>query len=88
ILTQLAIEGRSDEEILEVINYYKQVDLPSTLGEMGINASLITEEKWEILGNVTAKIEDMVNMPFEVTPQMVIDGIHRADKLGRSSIEV
>lgn len=88
ILTQLAIEGRSDEEILKVISYYKQVNLPSTLGEMGIDASLITDEKWKTLGRVTVEIEDMANMPFVVTPQMVIDGIHRADQLGRSSIEV
>lgn len=85
ILTQLAIEGRPDEEILEVISYFKQVNLPSTLGEMGINASLITDEKWKTLGKVTVEIEDMENMPFEVTPQMVIDGIHRADQLGRSA---
>lgn len=85
ILTQLAIEGRPDEEILEVISYFKQVNLPSTLGEMGIDISLITDEKWKTLGSVTVEIEDMANMPFEVTPQMVIDGIHRADQLGRSS---
>ncbi|TGE39247.1 iron-containing alcohol dehydrogenase [Desulfosporosinus fructosivorans] len=87
ILTQLALEGRPDEEILEVISYYKQVNLPSTLGEMGIDTSLITEEQWKTLGSVTVEIEDMANMPFAVTPQMVTDGIHRADQLGRSEKE-
>ena len=86
ILTQLAIEGRPDEEILEVISYYKQVNLPKTLGEMGIDSSLISDEKWRTLGSVTVEIEDMANMPFKVTPQMVIDGIHRADQLGRTAI--
>jgi len=82
ILTQLAIEGRPDEEILDVISYYKQVGLPTSLGEMGIDASLISDEKWLTLGNVTVEIEDMANMPFNVTYQMVIDGIRRADQLG------
>lgn len=86
ILAQLAMEGRQDEEILEVIAYYRQVDLPRTLGEMGIDSSLISDEKWKTLGSVTVAIEDMANMPFEVTPQMVIDGIRRADQLGRTAL--
>jgi len=84
ILTQLALEGRPDEEILEVISYFKQVNLPSTLAEMGIDTSLITDEQWKMLGSVTVEIEDMANMPFAVTPKMVIEGIHRADQLGRT----
>jgi glycerol dehydrogenase len=85
ILTQLALEGRPDEEILEVISSYKHLNLPSTLGEMGLDASLITDEKWKTLGSFTVEIEDMANMPFEVTSQMVIDGIRRADQLGRTA---
>lgn len=85
ILTQMALEGRPDEEILDVIAYYKHVNLPSTLGEMGLDASLITDGQWQTLGNFTVEIEDMANMPFEVTPQMVIDGIQRADQLGAHS---
>lgn len=85
ILTQLAMEGRPDEEILDVIAYYKQVNLPCTLGEMGIEASLISEDQWQTLGSVTVEIEDMANMPFKVTPQMVIDGIRRADQLGHTA---
>ncbi len=87
ILTQLALEGRPDEEILELVSYYKQVNLPSTLSEMGLDPALITDEKWQTLGSVTVEIEDMVNMPFAVTAQMVIDGIHRADQLGRTFTE-
>lgn len=86
ILTQLALEGRPDEEILDVISYYQQVNLPKTLSEMGIDASHISEEQWQTLGSVTVEIEDMANMPFKVTPQMVIDGIHRADHLGRTAV--
>lgn len=86
ILTQLAIEGRTDEEINELISYYKQVNLPSTLGEMRIDSSHISDEQWKSLGALTVEIEDMANMPFEVTPEMVIDGIHRADQLGRTFI--
>ena len=86
ILAQLAIEGRPDEELLELISYYKQVNLPSTIGEMGIDSSLVSDEKWKTLGDVTVKIEDMASMPFEVTPQMVIDGILRADQLGRTAL--
>lgn len=81
ILAQLVMEGKPSEEIQKLIAYYHQVQLPSTLAEMGITEPL-TKEDWQRLGEVTVEIEDMANMPFPVTPQMVIDAIRGADQLG------
>jgi glycerol dehydrogenase len=82
ILTQLAIEDKTDAEILELIEFYRQVKLPFTLKALGIDKNQLTASQWEELGKVTVAIEDMANMPFKVTPRMVIDGIQRADSLG------
>lgn len=82
ILAQLAIENKTDEEILELIEFYRKVRLPFTLKALGIDRRSLTESQWDELGKVTVAIEDMANMPFKVTPQMVIEGIQRADLLG------
>ncbi|MFM1655152.1 iron-containing alcohol dehydrogenase family protein [Brevibacillus sp. B_LB10_24] len=82
ILAQLALEGRKEQEIRELISYYRQVRLPASLPEMGVRP--LTAEDWQRLGEVTVTIEDMANMPFAVSPQMVIDAVQKADELGRA----
>ncbi|WP_205684390.1 hypothetical protein [Bacillus sp. MUM 13] len=34
------------------------------------------------LGDITVTIEDMANMPFKVTSEMVISAVSHADKIG------
>jgi glycerol dehydrogenase len=80
ILAQLCMEGVNEEEIKSLIHYYQEVGLPYTLKQMGIN--YLTDKQWKQLGEVTVTIEDMANMPFEVTPEMVITSVMKADKIG------
>ncbi len=82
ILTQLALEDKTDAEILELIEFYRKVKLPFTLKALGIDKNSLTASQWEELAKVSVEIEDMSNMPFKVTPQMVLDAIQRADALG------
>jgi glycerol dehydrogenase len=42
----------------------------------------LTDLQWKKLGDITVTIEDMANMPFEVTPEMVISAIRQADEIG------
>ncbi|NGQ96143.1 iron-containing alcohol dehydrogenase family protein [Brevibacillus sp. SYP-B805] len=81
ILAQLVMEGRSEETIRQLISFYQKVHLPYTLEDMGIVA--LSPEEWERLGQVTVEIEDMRNMPFAVTPDMVVQAIQGADQIGR-----
>ncbi|PLT30017.1 iron-containing alcohol dehydrogenase family protein [Peribacillus deserti] len=80
ILAQLCMEGVADEKLKSVIRYYQEVGLPYTLKQMGINK--LTDDQWKQLGNMTVTIEDMANMPFEVTPDMVISAVSQADRIG------
>jgi glycerol dehydrogenase len=86
ILAQLCIEGADEEEVKTLINYYKEVGLPFTLKQMGIKG--LTDLQWKQLGEITVTIEDMANMPFEVTPVMVISAVRQADKIGNEMLVV
>ncbi|MED4752668.1 iron-containing alcohol dehydrogenase family protein [Brevibacillus choshinensis] len=81
ILSQLVLEGKSEETIRELISYYQKVELPYTLADMAITE--LSQEDWDRLGVVTVGIEDMDNMPFAVTPDMVVKAIQGADQIGR-----
>lgn len=80
ILAQLCMEGAGKEELNTLISYYKEIGLPFTLRQMGIKS--LTDHQWKEFGEITVTIEDMANMPFEVTPEMVIDAVRRADEIG------
>jgi glycerol dehydrogenase len=82
ILAQLCMENTSEDELKALISYYQEIDLPYTLKQMGITH--LTELQWEKLGEITVTIEDMANMPFEVTPEMVITAVRQADEIGNS----
>ena len=86
ILAQLSMEGTDEEEIKTLIHYYQQVGLPYTLEQMGING--LTDDQWKALGEISVTIEDMANMPFEVTPDMVIKAVRQADKIGTEMLVV
>jgi len=80
ILSQLALEGKDVSEMKELISFYHQVQLPTTLKDMGIVS--LSKEQLQQFGSVAVEIEDMANMPFSVTPDMVINAVVQADRLG------
>lgn len=84
ILAQLCMENTSDDELKTLISYYQEVGLPFTLKQMGITN--LTDSQWRRLGEITVTIEDMANMPFEVTPEMVIEAVRRADDIGNGML--
>ncbi len=84
ILAQMVMEGRREEEVKELINFYKKVNLPYTLKALGL--PMLTEEQWGKFGEDTVQVEDMDYMPFKVSPQMVIDAVKKADQIGREVI--
>ena len=84
ILAQLCMENTSEDELKKLISYYQEVGLPFTLQQMGITN--LTESQWQKLGEITVTIEDMANMPFEVSPEMVIDAVRHADEIGNGML--
>ncbi len=76
-LCLLALEGRSEEEILEEIKLAKYCGVPTKLAEIGE----LNDAEVQKIAEVAANAFDMQNMPFKVTPQMVVDAMRTVDSL-------
>lgn len=85
-IAQLVMEDRDPNEIDEVLIFCSEVGLPMTLSQLGIN-KVSREYLRPAAEGATAKGETIHNMPFPVTPDMVIDSLLAADALGRSYLE-
>ena len=80
-LTQLVLENAPLAEIQEVIDFCRSIGLPTTLAELGITD--VTKEKlMPVAEGACAEDETIHNMPFAVTPEMVLAALLTADKLG------
>ena len=83
LLVQLVVEGKPQMLIDEVMKFSASVGLPITLADIGMN------DPWAITVRTVAERacapgETAHNEPFEVTPDLILDGISLADALGRS----
>jgi len=81
-LVHLVLENAPSSEINEVINYCKKVGLPTCLKDLGITDNSV-EKLMPVATASCAEGETIHNMPFPVTPQMVLGAILAADKLGQ-----
>lgn len=76
----LALESRSDEEILEAIRIAEQCAVPTTLEQI-VN---LTEEELQTVAQAIVLTPDMKNMPFLVTEDMVLKAIQRVNCLAQT----
>lgn len=74
LAAQLIIEGRPQEEIQTVMRYCDTVGLPITLDELGVDVNDEDALRWVAEGTI-APGESSHNEPFEVTVEMVRDGM-------------
>ncbi len=82
ILVQLAIEGKSDKEILDLIRFYRACRLPSSLDELGISYQRLTEDQLREIARVSLLPEStMSSMPFTVSEDSVISAVKRVQVL-------
>lgn len=82
VLVQLVLENSPIEELREVINFCKEVGLPTTLA--GLNIKEVSNEKlMEVAKLSCVEGETIHNMPFKVTPKDVYAAILTADALGK-----
>ena len=75
------VEGRPIAEITEVVDLGQTVGLPTTLAELGLDA-----QDRQVLNladeRAVARGESAHNEPFEVTSELILDGILAADRFG------
>lgn len=79
-VTQLALEQRPDDEIIDVIRFCRQVGLPTSLADLGL--ADVTDERLLAAAVETCKPDDtMVNMPFPVKPEDIVVAMRKASAL-------
>jgi glycerol dehydrogenase len=83
LIVQLVLEGRPSEERRTVMNFAREVGLPTTLSQLGLEDRDETLLQ-RIAERSLADGETAHNEPFEVTPIMMVDAIVAADALGRA----
>ncbi len=80
-ITQLVLENAPIDEIYEVIEFCCSVGLPTNLTDMGVT----NIDKGKLLNVAKAACADgetIHNMPFEVTPELVLSAMLTAHELG------
>ena len=81
-LAQLLLENAPLDEIREVLAFCQSVDLPVTLGDLGVE-DVSAEPLVPVAEAACAKDETMHNMPFPVSVDAVLSAMLSADRLGR-----
>lgn len=82
VLVQLILENRSEDEILEVMNFCHSVNLPLTFSQLGIE-KVETALIDRIAQRTVAPGETAHNEPFLVDARMVAEALRQADRRGR-----
>lgn len=90
-ICQLVLENSPEEELYEVLNFCEEVGLPVCLQDLMTNKKTgevtrtsLTEEELRAVAEKTCIPEESIhNMPFPVTPDMIVACIKTADKIGR-----
>lgn len=77
-MTQLVLENRPLDELERYIEFYLQLDLPITLEGIHLDKAS-DEDLYKIAELATAPTETMVNMPFDVTADDVVQAIKAVD---------
>jgi glycerol dehydrogenase len=82
-LTQFALEDRPTREFNEFASFCMSVGLPTTFADLDLGT--VSKEELETVAKAaTAPGETIHNMPFAVTPEMVVDAMVAADAYSRA----
>ena len=90
-ICQSVLENSPEEELYEVLDFCDSVGLPICLEDLMTNkktgevirSSLTDEELKAVAEKTCIPDESIHNMPFKVTPDMIVACIKTADKIGR-----
>lgn len=82
LLVQLAAEGRTDAEILDLIAFHRGIGLPATLAELGMTAPTAAEIREIAEWTMTAP--HLKNLPVEVDADSIEASIRRIEELARA----
>jgi glycerol dehydrogenase-like iron-containing ADH family enzyme len=81
LLCQFKLEGKTDEEILDMFNFYQRIGLPISLFELGMKE--IREGDLRLAANKACLPEENIhNLPFAIHEENVYYAILEAHQLG------
>jgi glycerol dehydrogenase len=87
VIAQLVLENRLPKEIYSIADWCIKVGLPTTLEELGL-AGVKKEDLMKAAEKACDPKDTMGNMPFSITPEMVLDAILVADSIGKERKKV
>lgn len=82
IPVQMILENRPEEELMKIIGFCKNVGLPTTFKELGLE-NVTDEELMQVAEASCREGETMANMPFAVLPEDVVAAMKMADLFGQ-----
>jgi len=80
-ITQLVLENAPIDEINQVIEFCCSVGLPTNLTDMGVT-SIDRNKLFNVAKAACAEGETIHNMPFKITPELVLSAMLTAHELG------
>ncbi|AJA49427.1 glycerol dehydrogenase [Clostridium pasteurianum DSM 525 = ATCC 6013] len=87
LIVQFVLEGKSEEEIARLINLLNKLELPVTLGQLGIKDNI--HDKIQIIADsVNFDSSELENLNFQVNKDLIIKAITKVDELGSSSLKL
>lgn len=81
-LCLLALENRSDAELVEAIEIAKRCAVPTQLKELMV----LTDEQLQLVAEATLLTPDVKNMPFAIDAEMIVKAVRRVDALAAKSV--
>lgn len=85
LIVQFVLEGKSEKEIIGLIDLLNKLELPVTLAQLGIKDN-VDDKIISIADSVNFNSDELDNLNFEVNKDLIRKAIIRADEFGTNSL--
>jgi glycerol dehydrogenase len=87
LMVQFILENRSEEFLVEMLRFYKDIGLPCTLEQLGLKKA--TKEKIQTIAKRACREGSYIyNLTVDVDERKVIDALFMADNIGREFLSL
>ncbi|MCB2216310.1 glycerol dehydrogenase [Desulfofustis glycolicus] len=80
VLAQCVLEGKNDAELQELLWFYRALDLPMTLAELGLSGN-VDDSLVVAVKKICVPGSYIYNMPVAINEETVLHAIKKADRL-------
>jgi glycerol dehydrogenase len=87
LMVQFVLENRSEDFLVEMLRFYKDIGLPCTLEQLGLKKA--TKEKIQTIAKRACREGSYIyNLTVDVDERKVIDALFMADNIGREFLSL